>query len=439
MADSTRRELIGQASLAAGLTALGGVWSSRSIAQSKSPNEKLNIGCIGIGGQGASDVGNVSSQNIVALCDVDAERGGLNFERYSQAKRYTDFRKLLEQKDIDAVTVSIPDHNHAVATAMALHAGKHVYCQKPLTHSVAEARYITHLAAKTKLATQMGTQGHAFPSYTRLVELIESGAIGSVTQVHVWTDRPSGWWPQPVTAPTGNTAPPSTLDWNQWLGPAQERSYNKAYLPFIWRGWWDFGTGALGDMACHLMDPVFWSLKLSYPTSVEATSEGATKDGPPTWAVINYDFPKRGKLPPVRVTWYDGKKRYPEALLNGEKVPPIDNGSLFIGDKGALIVNHGSDPILLPTAKFADFKGPTPYLKRSPGHHLEWIEACKNGSPTGSNFGYAGPMTEAILLGNVAIRVGRKINYDSRNMHAVGDPEADALLRPAYRPGWNLP
>jgi len=434
----SRRELIKDATLVAGLTALGGVWSSKSNAQSRSPNEKLNIGCIGIGGQGASDVGNVSSQNIVALCDVDAVRGAANFERYDKAKKYQDFRRMLEQKDIDAVTVSIPDHNHAFATTMALHLGKHVYCQKPLTHSVYEARYITRLAAKSKLATQMGTQGHAFPSYSRLVELIQSGAIGNVKQVHVWTDRPSGWWPQPVTRPAASAPVPATLDWEQWLGPAVERPYNPAYLPFVWRGWWDFGTGALGDMACHLMDPVFWSLKLSYPVSVDAESQGATKDGPPEWSIIHYDFPERGELPAVRVTWYDGKKRFPAELLEGEEVPNIDNGSLFVGESGKLIVNHGSDPILLPKARYANFMGPAPYLKRSPGHHEEWIQACKTGSPTGCNFGYAGPMTEAILLGNVAIRVGRKIEYDAHAMRISGDAEANSLLHPKYRKGWQL-
>ncbi len=435
----SRRELIRNASLTAGLSAMGGgVWSSKAVAQSKSPNEKLNIGCIGVGGQGASDVGNVSSENIVAICDVDSARAAANFERYSKALKFQDYRSLIEHKSVDAVTVSIPDHHHAFATAAALHLGKHVYCQKPLTHTVYEARYITRLAAKTKVATQMGTQGHAFPEYSRLVELIQSGAIGKVTQVYVWTDRPTGWWPQGVTKPASGMDIPSTLNWDQWLGPALDRPYNKAYLPFVWRGWWDFGTGSLGDMACHLMDPVFWALKLGFPTSVEADAEGATKDSPPKAATIHYDFPARGDLPAVRVTWTDANRRFPAELLEGEQIPQIDNGSLFIGDKGKLIVNHGSAPILLPRAKFANYKGPEPYLKRSPGHHIEWIEACKTGSPTGSHFGYAGPMTESILLGNVAIRVGHKINYDAKNMKVIDDPEANALLYPAIRKGWKL-
>jgi hypothetical protein len=303
---------------------------------------------------------------------------------------------------------------------------------------VYEARYITRLAAKAKVATQMGTQGHAFPTYTRLVELIQSGVIGKVSSVHVWTDRPTGWWPQGVNKPATGMPVPATLDWEQWLGPAQERPYNKAYLPFVWRGWWDFGTGALGDMACHLMDPIFWSLKLSYPVTVEAESEGATADSPPNWSIIKYDFPERGDLPPVRVTWYDGGKKYPTDLLEGETVPKIDNGSLFIGDACKLIVDHGSAPILLPKAKFENFKGPEPYLKLSPGHHQEWILACKTGSPTGSNFGYAGPLTEAVLLGNVAIRVNRKINYDGVQMRITDDAEANALLHPGYRKGWKL-
>jgi predicted dehydrogenase len=460
----TRRELIRVATLAGGLAALGGVWTEGARAQSKSPNEKLNIACIGVGGQGGGDLREVSGENIVAMCDVDSQRAAKSFDKYPDVPKYTDFRKMLERKDIDAVTVTIPDHNHAAATAMALHLGKHVYCQKPLTHTVHEAREIARLAARNrKLATQMGTQGHAFEGNIKLVELVQSGAIGSVTQVHVWTDRPKGWWPQGVTRPTETSPVRASLDWDSWLGTAADRPYSPKYLPFVWRGWWDFGTGSLGDMACHLMDVAFWSLNLGAPVRVSAEGVGMTEDSPPTACVIKYEFPKRhaspqpaagkketdpgaqpaeapasGELAPATLTWYDAGVKPPVELLGGETVPKIDNGSLFIGDKGMILISHGGDPILLPHDKFASFQAPQPTITRPKNHYLQWIEACKTGSPTGSNFGYAGVMTEAVLLGNVSLRVGKPIEYDARHGKVKGCPQADQYLQNSYRSGYRL-
>ncbi len=433
----SRRELLRHASMASGLAALGGVFTDREARASRSPNEKLNIACIGCGGQGGSDLGNVKGESIVALCDVDEARAADSFKAYPSVPKYADFRKMLEQKDIEAVTVSIPDHLHATAASMAIKMGKHVYCQKPLTHNVFEARYLTELAAKHKVATQMGTQGHSFPQHARLVELIQSGAIGHVTEVHVITDRAANWWPQGMTEPPSGSPPvPSTLNWDLWLGPTAERVYNPAYLPFIWRGWWDFGTGALGDMACHLMDPVYWSLKLKFPTAIEAQSDPVSRFSPPKSATITWEFPKRGDLPPVKLVWYDGGRKIPTDILEGAKCP--DNGSVFIGDKGKLIVEHGNDAVLWPEARFKGYKAPDPTLPRSPGHHREWINAAKTGTPTGSNFAFAGPMTESILLGNVALRVGKKIKYDARHMSCPGCPEADQYIRYEYRNGWAL-
>jgi predicted dehydrogenase len=437
MNTSSRRQFLQNASLAAGLAATGGVWSSAQQKLSRSPNEKLNIGCIGVGGQGASDVNNVSSENIVALCDVDSARAADTFKKYPNAKQHVDFRRLLEQKDIEAVTVTTPDHYHAIITAMAMKMGKHVYTQKPLTHTVKEARYITELAKKSKVATQMGTQNHGHSSYVRTVELIQAGAIGGVHTVHVITDRPI--WPQGMLKPEGGPPAPATLNWDMWLGPAADRPYHPSYLPFNWRGWWDFGTGSLGDMACHLMDPVFWGLKLGYPTEVYAKSEPINPDSAPKWCNLTYKFPARNGMPAVDVLWYDGGTLPdPDIHFNHPIVNNQFNGSIWVGDKGVLLIEHAKTPILLPQDKFKEFVAPAETLPRNYGHHKEWIEACKNGTPTGSNFGFSGPMTESILLGNVALRAGGHIEYDWKKMKCKGNQTADALLEMPYRQGYKL-
>jgi predicted dehydrogenase len=405
-------------------------------AESKSPNEKLNIGVIGVGGRGTADLHAVASENIVALCDIDDHTLDRRMMQFPRAARYNDFRKMLERKDIDAVVVATPDHVHAVATTLALSQGRHVYCEKPLAHSVYEARHVAKLAAQKKVATQMGNQGHSNDSARRIVEIVQAGAIGPVREVHAWTDRPI--WPQGLARPKDTPPVPKYLHWDLWLGPAAERPYNPAYLPFNWRGWRDFGTGALGDMACHVLDVPYWALKLRNPVSVEVKGPPPLPESEPKWEIIHYEFAARGEMPPVKLTWYDGGKKPPRDLLGGQAFE--DNGSLLIGEKGKLYLGgaYGEQYQLLPEKEFAEYKPPEPTIRNSPGHHAEWILACKTGSPTGSHFGYAGPLTELILLGEVAYRAGKKIAWDSAAMKATNCPEAEPFIRPAYRAGWSL-
>ncbi|MDH7570176.1 MAG: Gfo/Idh/MocA family oxidoreductase, partial [Armatimonadota bacterium] len=340
-----------------------GVWvtgTQLAWAESKSPNEKLNIGIIGCGGQGASDLRNVSSENIVALCDVDWARAANAFKEYPNARKYKDFRKMLEEgKDIDAVTISTPDHIHAPAALMAMKLGKHVYCQKPLTHTIYEARVLREAAAYYKVATQMGNQGHSNSGARRAVEVVRSGAIGAVREVHCWTDRPI--WPQGLERPTETVPVPDTLDWDLWLGPAPVRPYNPCYVPFKWRGWWDFGCGALGDMACHVMDMAFWSLNLENPLSVEAQSSGVNDETAPKWSIITYEFGPRGDLPPCKLIWYDGGKKPPRELFELPEDAPIEsNGTLMIGDKGKLYSPdaYGASFRLWPAKDFEGYQPP---------------------------------------------------------------------------------
>lgn len=399
--------------------------------------EKLNIGAIGVGGRGAGDLDGVSSENIVALCDVDSGALGAAGARHPGAKKYKDYRQLLEQKDLEAVIIGTPDHHHAPATVRALRRGLHVYCEKPLTHTVEEARLVTKLAAEKKLATQMGTQNHQHPGYLRLVELLRSGAIGRVREVHVITDRPGKWWPQGMDKPTVAQKVPAHLDWDLWLGPAAQRDFNAAYAPFKWRGWWDFGCGAIGDMAIHLMDPTFWALELDRPLGpVKVSSEGppANPFSAPKWMHTILEFKLSSRQPPVQVHWYEGEVQLPREIAR--ELPM--NGSLFIGDQGKIAIQHDHGPKLLPEEKFKDFKAPEPYLPPSPGHHRQWIEACKTGSPTGSHFGYAGPFTELVLLGNVAHRVGETIEYDLARGKVLNVPGANAYLGKEYRKGWEV-
>jgi len=401
-------------------------------------NERLNIGSIGCGGKGEVDTNGVADQNLVALCDVDEKVAANTFAKFPSAKRYKDYRVMLEKeaKNIDAVTVSTPDHHHAPAALRAMRMGKHVYCQKPLTHTVHEARLMRETAAQMKVATQMGNQGHSHPETRRLVELVRHGVLGNVTAVHVWTDRPI--WPQGVHRPAQAQPVPPTLAWDLWLGPAPERPYADGYHPFNWRGWWDFGTGALGDMACHIMDTAYWALDLRDPTSVEATSEGCNEESAPHWSIINYQFPERNGRAPVKLTWYDGKKK-PPAELTGGKETGEANGVLIIGDKGAMIAPYTEPPRLLNPEQQADFKPPEKSIPRSPGHWHEFVNACKGGPPGGTNWDYAGPLTETVLLGNLAVRSGKKIEWDAKNMTCTNVPEANKYVKREYRKGWELP
>jgi predicted dehydrogenase len=437
-----RRFLANSAAVGAGFWVAG---IQRGFGQEKSPNAKLNVACIGAGGQGGSDMGNVGkTENIVALCDIDRKRLEEAKKKFPEAATYTDYRKMFDEMapKFEAVTVGTPDHHHAPASAMAIKAGKGVYTQKPMTHSVYEARVLRELAKKHKVATQMGNQGTAGGNLRQSVEIIQAGGIGEVKEVHIWTNRPV--WPQSPNIKARPPMPmpvPDHLDWDCWLGPAPERPYHKVYLHFNWRGWWDFGTGALGDMACHTANLPYMALKLGAPTTVSAESEEPNPETCPGWARVTYEFPARGELPPVKLVWYEGKKGGervlpPLDLLQGEKVS--DSGSLLVGSKGSMFSpdDYGGKSIWLP--KDRQIEKPAATLPRSPGHHAEWIRACKGGEPAMSNFDYAGPLTEFILLGNVAIRTQKKIEWDAEALRAKNCPEADAYLKREYRAGWSL-
>ncbi len=434
----TRRRFLYSTGTLAGAIAFGGCARQKTARpRAISPNEKLNIGMIGGGGKAVENLKGVSSENIVAICDVDQVRAAEGFKLAPQAKRYRDFRKMLEsEKSLDAVVVTTPDHTHAVAAVTAMKLGKHVYCEKPLAHSIHEARIMRDVARQHKVATQMGNQGHAYESTRRVVELVRAGALGAVREVHVWTDRPI--WPQGLDRPTETKPIPASLDWDLWLGPARYRPYNAAYLPFNWRGWWDFGTGALGDMACHCWDTAYWALDLGVPETAEAESSGANAETAPKWSIIQYQFPARKARGPVKLTWYDGGKLPNTDLIGGAEYPK--NGSLIVGEKGSIAMKDwNADRFqLLPAEKFKDYPQPPQTIRRSPGVYKEWIAACKGGPATMSNFDYASELTEAVLLGNVALRMGKRVEWDARNMRAKGAPEADAYIRAEYRQGWSL-
>jgi predicted dehydrogenase len=441
----TRRDLIKAAGAVAAFTVvprhvLGG-------AGQTPPSEKLNIAGIGVGGQGGSDLNALSSQNIVALCDADWRQAGGAFKRYPNARKYKDFREMLdkEDKNIDAVIVATPDHVHAVASIAAIKRGKHVYCEKPLTHSVYEARMVAQAAREHKVATQMGNQGQAGEEVRLLCETIWDGAIGQVHEVHVWTDRPLNginkvYWPQGVDRPKETPPVPETLDWDLWLGPAPYRPYHPCYLPFIWRGWWDFGTGALGDIGCHSLDPVFRVLKFGHPTSVEACCTLVNNETYPVASRVTYEFPAREDLAPVRLHWYDGgmKPPRPPELEDGRRWDT--NGALYIGEKGKIYGGR-----LLPESRQKEYGKPPQKLERSPGHHQEWVNACKGGKPAGSNFDHAGLLAQVVLLGNVALRpqlreklTRARLQWDGVNMKFTNMPEANEFLRREYRAGWTL-
>jgi predicted dehydrogenase len=397
-----------------------------------SPNEKLNLGIIGVAGRGGDNLNALAGENIVALCDVDDQRLGNAAQRFPAAKTHSDFRRMIDQKDIDAVVVSTPDHTHAVAAVAALQSGRPVYCEKPLAHTVSEARIITNLARKKKLPTQLGTQIHAERNYRRVVELIQANAIGPVSEVHVWAAAVYGGKEKPKETPPV----PAYLHYDLWLGPVEERPYSPEYLPFHWRDWWAFGGGSLADFGCHFMDLPFWALGLKYPLTVEPV------DGPPVhaestppWLIARYEFPGQGSTTPLKFTWYHGG-RHP-AQLTGEQYNSYKSGVLFIGSKGSLISNYHQHA-LLPEKDFEGYARPAHSIPDSIGHHREWVQACKTGSPTTCNFDYSGPLTETALLGNVAYRVGRKLEWDPAKLKAGNCPEADQYLQHHYRAGWSI-
>ncbi len=412
------------------------------------PSDKLNIAAVGIGGMGRNNVANVAkTENIAALCDVDWSGQVLKeFKAYPAAKQYKDFRVMLDQqKDIDAVIVATSDHTHAVISMEAMKRGKHVFTQKPLTHTVYEAKALAKAAKEYKVATQMGNQGQAADGPRRLREMIWDGVIGPVREVHVWTDRPNNglfriYWPQGVDRPADTPPTPQTLDWDLFVGPAPMRPYHPAYHPFKWRGWWDFGTGALGDIGCHSLDPIFRALKLKYPTSVQAVSTLVNKETYPSGSIVHYEFPARGEMPSVTLTWYDGGLR---PMLIPELEPGMkmgEGGTLYIGEKGKILNDK-----ILPVSLRNTYTPPAPSIPSSPGHEEEWILACKGGAPAGSDFEWAGPLTETVLLGNIAIRNevkekmgGEAMLWDPEKFSFTNMPEADKFLHCDYRKGWSL-
>jgi len=502
--DCTRRHFFFGPLLAGAIpiAGFGSVPSLKALGY-KSPNEKLNIASIGAGGKAASDIDGCVTENIVALCDVDQEKAARKFTEYDRVPKYRDFRKMLDEQgnSIDAVIVSIPDFMHATAATWAMERGKHVYVQKPLTRTVWEARQLMDAANKYKVATQMGNQGYSNEGTRQVAEMVWTGEIGSVTEVHAWTDRPI--WPQGLTQIPTTEPVPSTLDWDLWLGIAEQRPYTSGgpdyksplgghfYQPGNWRGFYDFGCGALGDMACHILGAANLALQLGAPSSVECIhKEGVSSFMFPEKSVIRYDFPARGSMPPVKLFWYDGLKEtpkipgVPEGELLGDLprkpfvrpagqaagqwppppkpftgmigrvfnfetfekekndpdavVPPPD-GSLFIGDKGMITTGtYGEQTRLIPVEKMADYKFPQPLLTRSPGHYRDWIRACKGGDPACSNFNVASPFVEWMLLGVIALRFDGKLEWDAAKMRFTNNADANKYLKPTFRKGWSL-
>jgi predicted dehydrogenase len=420
------------------------------------PSERVRVAGIGAGGMGGGDIATHAKNGaeIVALCDVDDQRGAGSFAAFPKATRYKDFRQLIdkEAKRIDAVTVGTPDHIHAVATAAAIHAGKHVYCQKPLTHTLVECRTVTEAARAAGVMTQMGNQGHATEGARLTNEWIQAGLIGEIREIHTWSDRAGVLWKQGIDRPTQSPPVPATLDWDLWLGPVRERPYHPIYAPVGWRGWWDFGSGALGDMGAHIIDHPVWALGLGSPTVVESrtTLDGTILEGNkrntesyPIAAIITFEFPARGERPPVTLTWYEGglMPPTPPEMTHAKGWRRLhDNGVLYVGSKGKMHhSSHGGMPQLLPSELHDEAAKVPQTMKRSPGHYEEWLLACKGGPKPVSNFDYAGPLTEILLLGLLSLRSpGRRLEWDSAKMKFTNAPELNAFVHIDYRKGWSL-
>jgi len=439
----TRREFIGRAAVTA---AAFSVVPSRVIGKD-APSGKLNVAGIGAGGMGKGNIDKCKHENIIALCDVDWKRADETFKKFPDVKKFWDFRVMLEEMGdkIDAVIVATPDHTHATAAMAAMKKGKHVYVQKPLTRTVYEARVLTEAARKYKVKTQMGNQGHSNNGLRLLCEWIWDGAIGDIQEVHAWTNRPI--WPQGIDKPKEVMEPPKTLNWDLWLGPSPERAYNPCYAPFKWRGWWDFGSGALGDMACHILDPAVFSLKLKYPVAVEACATEVNEQTFPLASIIRYDFPAREGMPPVRVHWYDGGMLPPRPLQmeSEKKFPNSTKSVIFVGSKGILCCgDYGGSPRLIPEAKMQAYikKGlPPKTIPRIKGNHEQnWLDACKGKVDQAcSNFDYAGPFTEFVVMGNLALRhLNQRLEWDGPNMKFTNNDEANKYIKLPYRSGWTL-
>jgi predicted dehydrogenase len=430
------------------LAAAGATIAAPAFVHAENRSDKLNIAMIGSGGRGAANMKGVSSENIVALCDVNEKAIDAANKTYPDAKRYTDFRRLFDDaKSFDAVVVSTCEHTHAFATMLALKHGKHVYCEKPLTYNIWEARRVREEAARAKVVTQMGIQMHASENYRRVVEIIQSGAIGPVREVHVWVSRAWGLQSEADAKahndrvivherPRETETIPQGLHWDLWLGPAPERPFNSVYVPGPkWYRWWDFGNGTMSDLGSHWNDLPFWALKLKAPRTVEAIGPPPHPEIAPASMSAVYEYPARGDLPAVKLTWHQGANK--PAIWKDGGIPKWENGHLFVGDKGMLVSDYTRYQ-LLPEKNFTDFKRPDPTLPRAKSHYQEWIEACKAGKPALADFEYSGWLTEANHLGNVAFRVGKKIEWDADKLRVVNAPEATKFIRREYRKGWEL-
>ncbi|HEY3444152.1 MAG TPA: Gfo/Idh/MocA family oxidoreductase [Paludibaculum sp.] len=433
--------------LLAGAVPAAGFGSTASLkgAGYKSPNEKLNIAAVGAGGKGYTDITSCATENIIAFADPDDKRAERTYKQFPNVPKYKDYRRLFDkhEREIDAVLVSCPDHMHGSVAMWSMARGKHVYCQKPLTRTIWEAKQLQLGAAKYKVATQMGNQGYSNPGARECCEIIWNGDIGSVTEVHAWTDRPRKYWPQGPDVEPKEAPVPSTLDWEAWLGQAPPRAFSPAYVPHNWRGFPDFGCGAIGDMACHILGTPNMAMRLTAPTSVECIKqEGKGKYTFPLQSVIRFDFPARENMPALKLFWHDGRATVPEfpGIPAGELLGDKDiNGSLFIGDKGMVTTGcYGERTRLMPDAKMKDYKLPPQLLTRSPGHYRDWIRACKGGDPACSNFSVAAPFVQWMLLGVIAMKFDGKLDWDAQKMKITNRPEANQYLKPNFRKGWKF-
>lgn len=469
----SRRDFLSRLTAAGGAVALAGcaTMTAEGLPQAQAaPNlkatkrDKLNIASVGNGGQGHSDLQNLETENIVALCDVDPAYAARTIKRYPSARTYTDYREMLEkEKDLDAVHIATPDHTHAVIAMAALRAGRHVYCQKPLTHDIREARELARVAKESGLVTQMGNQGHSGEGIRMICEWIWQGAIGDITGVDAWCSLSyfppghAGWSSKWSTRPPDTPPVPSNLNWDLWLGPAPQRPFHPAYHPAVWRCWWDFGNGMMGDRGAHTLDVAVWALHLGLPVSVEATSMGGNNETHPLAAVVTYQFPERArgcmpdylvgvvpqrKLPPIRLTWYEGMRvPLPPEISSPSQLPDGEGGVLFKGTQGVIVCGvYGNSPRIFPEERLKLVGKPKPMIPRVPkgNHYQDWIAAIKEGRPAGSDFAYAAPLTEICQLGNVAKKMNGRIEWDAANMRVTNRPEANTLIAPPYRAGWTL-
>jgi predicted dehydrogenase len=443
----TRRQFLTTASLAAAGYWIGGCATSPRVSPRRvAANSKLHIGCIGIGGQGGgvtSELVTFPNVHIAALCDVDEKHAAGARTKYPGRPFYRDFREMLaKETQLDAVMIGTPDHWHAPIALAAMLQGKHVYCEKPLSHTIEEARLMEKAAKLTGVVTQMGNNGHAGEGLRRTKEWIDAGVIGAVKEVHVWSDRPGKFWKSQGQRRPSDTQPvPPSLDWNLWLGPAADRPYHPAYVPREWRGWIDFGCGALGDMAVHNADPAYYALDLGAPDWVEATSSETNTDSFPTWSITTYHFPAKSRRGDITMKWYDGGKMPPRPANMDPDRPLPDNGIYFVGEGGAILCGGWSGtPSLVPARK--DFQPPSPTIPRSVGHRREWVDACFAGKPENAQAGfwYSAPFTESLLVGLLPVLAGKqRIEWNAGEMKAVNTPEADRFIRKAYRDGFGLP